>query len=154
MNFDLAVELIIAAEGLHSDDPDDAGGDTWFGISRRAFPELEPWPPSREVALALYRKHYWDACRCDELPEALRLAVFDAAVNQGAGATIRRLQLAAGVKADGVIGRQTLFAVTSNPANVRVDFLARRAMAYAEHPQFKKFGLGWLRRLFKVSGES
>lgn len=148
MTFERAVEFVLRFEGEHSDDPHDSGGDTWFGISRRAYPRLEPWPPTREQAIELYRQDYWTPCKCSSLPAPIALLVFDSAVNQGPAAAIRLLQKALNVRADGVIGNETLSAIQRSSLRLLVaEFVARRAFQYSLHPQVGRFGLGWFRRL-------
>ena len=146
--FDRSVDFILDAEGAHSDDPHDSGGDTWFGISRRAYPNLEPWPPTRTTAVELYRADYWNRCKCNELPSPLAMILFDSAVNQGPAAAIRLLQKSLDVRADGIIGPQTIAAAhRAHLRNTVSEFVARRAYQYALHPQIARFGLGWMRRL-------
>jgi len=50
------VKELMQDEGIHSNDPDDPGGDTWFGITRRSYPNI-PWPPTLDQAKEIY---YWD----------------------------------------------------------------------------------------------
>src|SRR5581483_11873606 len=102
--FQAAVDFVLAAEGGIVDDPSDPGGLTRFGISQRAYPNLDIRRLTLADAKALYRKDYWDACSCDKLPPGIAFVVFDAAVNQGVSASIRMLQRAVSVKEDGVIG--------------------------------------------------
>lgn len=148
MNFDLALEFVLAQEGGLSDDPHDHGGLTKYGISQRAYPDLDIRSLTREDAAALYRRDYWDRCRCDELPPTLRLVVFDAAVNQGVPSAIRLLQRALGVAADGVIGPITLAAAhDANHDALLTELVARRINDYGLQPQFVRYGLGWSRRV-------
>lgn len=41
-----------------------------------------------DVAQAIYKRQYWDAVRADELPESVRYAVFDGAVNSGVSQSV------------------------------------------------------------------
>ena len=146
--FDRAVDFILRFEGEHSDDPHDSGGDTWYGLSRRAHPTLEPWPPTRSQAVELYRELYWNRSKCNELPTALAMIVFDSAVNQGATAAARLLQKSLGVRPDGVIGPETIaVAHRASLHSVVAEFIAQRAYQYSLHPEAERYGLGWFRRL-------
>ena len=96
--FETAVDFVLTAEGGLVDDPSDPGGLTNFGISQRAYPHLNIRELTIADAKALYRKDYWDRCSCGKLPHAIALVVFDAAVNQGASASIRMLQRSLNVR--------------------------------------------------------
>ena len=153
MNFERAMAIVFELEGGYVNDPADSGGATKFGISATAYPNVDIKNLTREDAIALYRRDYWDKCRCVELPDAVRLAVFDSAVNQGTMTAIRILQKAVNVKADGIIGSITLAAAHNTPA-LADEFLARRLYAYMLIPQSVRFGLGWSRRLIHIARES
>jgi lysozyme family protein len=86
----------------------------------------------------------WDAAHCDELPQGVAFILFDAIVNQGPSAAVRMLQMALGVKSDGVVGPQTISSVTPS---VAAELVARRMHAYGQSLQFSRYGLGWSRRL-------
>jgi lysozyme family protein len=82
--FDAAFLLVVAAEGGEkvTDDPRDPGGLTKWGICQRSYPDLDIRALTESDAREIYRRDYWDACKCDELPWPLSLYVFDAAINQ------------------------------------------------------------------------
>jgi lysozyme family protein len=62
----------------------DSGGATRFGISSRAHPGLDIPNLSREQAIEIYKRSYWDEIGADKHPWPMNLVLFDAAVNQGA----------------------------------------------------------------------
>ena len=149
--FEAAVDFVLAAEGGLVEDPSDPGGLTKFGISQRAYPNLNIRELTIDDAKALYRKDYWDRCSCDKLPAGIAFVVFDAAVNQGVSASIRMLQRALNVNEDGVIGAATLSAAAGQtPAAIIAEMVARRCVAYALSPLAASDGLGWFRRLAKA----
>lgn len=147
VTFESAVEFILQHEGGFVDDVHDPGRTTKFGISQRAYPNLDIRSLTKEQALHLYRKDYWERCSCDKLPPALALVLFDAAINQGPSAAIRMMQTALGVRADGVIGSKTIEAAQQTGAKGITEFVARRMNNYGLHPSFSRYGLGWSRRL-------
>ncbi len=104
--FDAAFAIIVGEEGGYARDPADPGGETKFGISRRAYPSLDIAALTLDDAKAIYRRDYWDRYRCREMPWRWALAVFDTAINQGGG--VRWAQLAMSAVADGAVGPQTL----------------------------------------------
>lgn len=61
------------------------------------------------------------------------------------------LQEALDGASDGVMGPTTLAAAKrGDPSDNLADFLARRALHYAELPASSRYGRGWMRRLFQV----
>lgn len=152
MTFENAMEFVFKEEGIHSNDPADPGGDTWFGISRIANPDM-PWPPTKEQAMARYRAQYWDACRCDNFPWEVALLVFDTAVQHGTGFAMRALQMALNIPADGIVGKRTIEASWAAAPQQLEDVLVFRAIHYTAQKAFPRFGRGWIRRLFHLHTE-
>ena len=148
-----AVEWLLSPdiEGEHSNDPQDRGGDTWYGLARKYHREL-PWPPTKAQAVEEYRVKYWNACRCSELPPWLAVLVFDAAVQHAPGDAVKFLQEVSGATIDGHFGPQTLrLANRLSPSHID-EILALRARYYTELVSIndlqRRFALGWHRRLF------
>lgn len=101
-SFDIAVELVLKHEGGYTPGlAGDPGGETNFGISKRAYPGVDIKNLSLEGAKEIYRRDYW---RFDEVvDQALANCALDCAVNQGPGVakqflasfkTLREFQLA------------------------------------------------------------
>jgi len=146
--FDTAVNFVLHYEGELAEDSRDPGGLTKFGISQRAYPNVNIRALTIDQAKEIYLQDYWDRCNCDDLPPALSLLLFDSAVSQGPLNAIRTLQRALGVPADGVLGPITIGAAMTKPlAESIAEFVARRALRYATLPMIGTFGLGWFRRL-------
>jgi lysozyme family protein len=142
---------VLDAEGgsTVTDDPQDPGGLTKWGISQRAFPDLDIRNLTKEQAKELYRFHYFNRCRCGSFPPQIALALFDGAVNQGPHRAIQLLQKALGVTPDGVVGEETISAAQrADQGEALVDYLSHRAAHYATLNA--RFHRGWFRRLFKV----
>lgn len=146
--FEQCFERLIGHEGGYVFDARDPGGETKYGISKRAYPQIDIKALTLIHAQAIYRRDYWDKCRCGELPEGVAFDVFDAAVNSGPAQAARWLQGAVGAQADGIIGPATLAAVRKLPAStvrarlsgVRLDFMTNL-------PTWPAFGKGWARRI-------
>jgi len=155
MNFQTAIEHIFLFEGGLVDHPKDPGGITKFGISAKAYPELGVDGVrciSKEEAAHLYKRDYWDVLRCDDMPDGLRLMVFDCAVNQGAAYAAKALQAALAVQTDGVIGPRTLEAArTAHIPRAAHRIAMNRFLRYARNPNWETFGEGWMSRLLSVS---
>ena len=127
--FDRALALVLRHEGGLVDDPNDPGGLTNFGISQRAYPDLDIRNLKVADAANIYRTGYWDAIKGDQLPDGLAICVFDAAVNMGTDKAIRLLQKACSVQVDGILGPNTLRTAGRLPDAV-ARFSADRAIAY------------------------
>jgi lysozyme family protein len=125
---------------------------TNFGISAAAYPNLDIAHLTEADAEAIYRRDYWAQLHGDELPRAIALVGFDAAVNAGARRSIIWLQQAAGCAADGVLGPATLAALRhADPGTIAHEALARRLDFSARLPAWHNFGLGWARRLIALA---
>jgi lysozyme family protein len=150
--FKKAVAHILKWEGGYSNNPKDKGGETKYGISKRAYPDLNIKDLTIEEAENIYEKDYWLACRCDKMSFSIALNVFDTAVNMGDVTSIRILQEALKVKVDGIIGDKTIGALENiDEKDLVVKFSAIRMMKYTSYEGWEEFGLGWTRRLIDTS---
>ena len=150
--FEHAVAFVLDHEGGLVENPVDPGGLTNHGISQRAYPTLDIRALTREQATELYRVDYWLACRCNDLPPAVAILVFDAAVNQGSATAAKLLQRALDVSDDGVIGPATLARANAAPIDmVVVRFTSRRIQRYVEGRGYVTFGAGWITRALECA---
>lgn len=152
MNFDVAFEKLLGHEGGYSNHPADPGGATNWGITQAVARQNGYTGDMRDLrpdqAKAIYRALYWDAVRADELPPDVRFHIFDAAVNSGVVQAIRWLQRAVGAEADGVLGAQTLKAVSFLPASVIAARYSGHRLAFMVGLKtWPTFGGGWARRI-------
>lgn len=152
MNFDTAFTKLLKFEGDYSNDKDDPGGATRYGVTEAVARENGYSGPMRELPLdfakAVYKRKYWDAVQADSLPPAVRYAVFDAAVNSGPRQSILWLQRAVGVKDDGVIGPQTLKAIGElAPDGLLRRVLGQRLVFLSSLSNWPAFSRGWARRV-------
>lgn len=152
MTFEECFTLLLGHEGGYSNHPDDPGGETIWGITVAVARQngyslaMKDMPVS--VAQDIYRKRYWVAAKCDQLPAVIRYSVFDAAVNSGVTQAVKWLQRAIRVQDDGIIGDKTLSAVSSNDANLVVRrMLGQRLKFMTELKSWDSFGKGWSRRI-------
>jgi len=164
MGFTRVIEIVLKHEGGYVDHADDRGGRTNWGITekvaRQAGYEGHMRDLSREEAIRIYKKNYWDPLRLNEInSEALRLLVFDTGVNMGPGTAVRKLQktynlLASNdITVDGIIGPQTIGACNSyrDPDIFNFTYLVMRGERYfnivRRNKSQRSFILGWMRRL-------
>ena len=155
MNFDTAFALLLEHEGGFSDHAADPGGKTRYGITEAVARRVGYRGPMQdlpvELAKRIYHEDYWKAVRAEELPPAVRYAVFDAAVNSGPAQSVRWLQRALGVADDGVLGPKTLAAANqANPDALRARIVAQRLTFMTNLNTFGTFGRGWTRRCCEI----
>lgn len=147
--FPAALAFVLLKEGgaAVTDDPDDPGGLTKYGICQRSYPHLDIRNLSERQASVIYRADYWTPACCAQVPGTVGIMMFDTAVNQGQGTASKLLQEAAGVLPDGRIGPRTLEAVCrKHPRDMLREFTVRRLLRYSTTRNFEKYGLGWNRR--------
>ncbi len=166
-----AINFILSqrVEGVLSMDPDDKGNwtggevgsgelrGTKFGISAAAYPDVDVSTLTKDQAIVLYHRDYWEKIRGDMLPPRVAFVVFDSAVNQGVETASKLLQAAIGgeLVVDGIIGPHTLAAARSvEQTELVLDILSHRAVRYTRTKQWEKFGRGWMKRLLRQAMES
>lgn len=118
-DFDEAFEKVVFHEGGYVNDKDDAGGETYMGISRKAHPNSLIWHIVDEIKIkhkkvsdinkelkknseltalikAIYKSDYWNPFNLGkEHSQRLANQIFDNAVNRGVSATkllLRRIK--------------------------------------------------------------
>jgi len=151
-----AIRAVLKHEGFYSFDPDDPGGETKYGISKRAYPKLDIKSLTQDDAARIYYNDYWQKLSCAEMYPGLSYTVFDCAVNQGTGFAAKALQRCIGENPDGIIGPSSLATLrqVKDSFDLLVYFHKRRALRYAaivrSRPRKAKYIVGWLTRLFDV----
>lgn len=118
-----AYKKLEVAEGGYVNDPDDAGGETYKGVSRKAnsywigwtmiddikkhhpttFKSIIKGTPQVEKAVQdLYKKNYWDCFELDDFKnQKVAEELFDMCVNAGKKAAVKVAQTVIGDKLDG-----------------------------------------------------
>ena len=82
-NWETAIEFVLTWENGYVNIPGDPGGETNFGISKKAYPNLDIKNLSKEAVIGIYYKDYWLAAGCDTIWNKMDIAVFDTAVDCG-----------------------------------------------------------------------
>jgi lysozyme family protein len=160
-NFEKCLAKMLAHEGGFVNHPQDPGGMTNLGVTKKVWEEwvghevdekqMRALTP--ETVAPLYKRKYWDAIRADELVAGVDYCVFDVAVNSGPGRAIKFLQSAVGVTADGGFGPATLSAVKEaekDPTRLIELYCAKRLDFLQSLKTFETFGKGWSRRVAEV----
>ena len=91
--FQKAMSFIMPHEGGYSANPADKGGPTNYGISKpaledylgRKVSDADVKNLSRNTAMQIYKKKYWDAIGADRLDPHAAIVAFDTAVQHGVG---------------------------------------------------------------------
>ena len=162
-NWDNAFKMMLASEGGYVNHPSDPGGMTNLGVTKRVWEEWvgresnekEMRSLTPEMVEPLYKRKFWDACKCDELPSGIDYMVFDMGVNAGPGRSIKILQDAVGVPADGGLGPITMKAVlAADPVELIEKFSEGKEAFYRSLKTFETYGKGWLNRVAAVKVKS
>lgn len=155
-NWERSFQLMLKSEGGYAHHPSDPGGRTNLGVTQAVWEnwvghlvgEKEMRALTPEKVEPLYKRKFWDACRCDDLPSGVDYLVFDMAVNSGVGRSAKLLQKVLGVPQDGAIGPITLAAAEHKGSLAIIDEFSKvREEFYRSLPTFGVFGNGWLNRV-------
>lgn len=158
--FNKAIKTVLEHEGGYVHDPDDPGGETNFGISKKSHPEVDIKGLTEDSAKIIYLKYYWEPNRYDLIHRvATSTKIFDLAVNMGpanAHKAVQRALRACGepdIKADGILGPKTLKALNETMpdpllACIRSEAASHYRLLIAQRPELKKFKKGWLERAY------
>jgi len=158
--FDAAVDVVLQREGGYSNDPADAGQETNFGISKRAFPEEDIPNLTEARAREIYRVFWWDRYEYWRLEDQkIATKVFDLSVNTGPSQAHKLLQRAVRastghvLRDDGILGPVTLSAANMAPTAPLLAALRSEAAGFyrvlvAQRPTQGRFIGGWLRRAY------
>lgn len=148
MDFENSFLALIGNEGGYVCNPSDPGGETRYGISKRAYPMEDIANMTLDRAKLIYLRDYWGPAGCDAVPDAIKFDLFDTAVNSGVKTAIKMLQSACGETQDGILGPHTLQAISSMPADKAVlRFAAGRLIHFTSIDGWEQFGKGWVRRV-------
>lgn len=126
--FERTWPLIKRFEGGYVNHPNDPGGETKYGISKRSYPTRDIKNLTEEDAKAIYWRDYWVAGGCDKMPWPLCAIFCDTAIHSGRSRALEFL------------------ARTRNPElylDLRELFLRR----LCDKPSLAVFKKGWLNRI-------
>ena len=170
--FQPAFEKTLRFEGGYVNDPADAGGETYCGISRPNWPNNGIWPvikacnpplkrggfvvganaeKAKQIVADFYRIQFWDDIKADHIAsQSVAEYLYDWHVTSG-GIAVRQVQDILDVDTDGRVGTQTLAAINkAKPQNLFNQMVAVRVQRahdrVAAKPNQKKFLKGWLNR--------
>lgn len=155
-----AISFVLAKEtGDLTEDPNDPGGLTRWGIALCRHPELcadDIRNMSRDRAAIMYAgPQYWGAIKGDQLPMFIQLPMLDYCVTSGPHAAITSLQHALYLPVDGVLGPQTLHAASVSSAQPLVARITGSRIFYLSTLDgWPHDGHGWAERAVEAAMES
>jgi len=144
-------------EGGYVNDPDDPGGETKFGISKRSHPEEDITNLTEARAREIYYHDYYMKLRIPEMKDA-RVAwqIFDFGVNAGVSRSAKMIQGIVGAKTDGVIGPNTVGKINTYTGRypLYIEFLSERLKYYMMLTEVRiknlKYLKGWVLRAMEL----
>lgn len=173
--FDYAVKHVLEHEGGFSNDKNDPGGATNYGISLRFLKEMDiDFDHDGDIdiqdvknihftdAIDIYKKYFWDKNHYEAI-NSLEIAakIFDIAVNIGASRAHKIAQKGCtycghkDLKIDGILGPKSFAAINEITTHGRqsdlMDEIVNEQKWFYEHltednPKLKVFLKGWLNR--------
>lgn len=157
MNEKEIIYKVISNEGGYVNNPNDPGGETKFGISKKQYPDLDIEKLEEEDAFKIYRDDYWDRYNISMIGDSyLAYKVLDMSVNLGPTTAVRLLQealniLGSDLDVDGFIGPKTLKEVNSIEPLLTLNVLRllqqkRYLYLIVYNPKLKEFLKGWMKR--------
>jgi len=153
MSFKNSVEKVLVSEGGYVNDPNDRGGETKFGISKRAYPNTDIKNLTVDQAKEIYKRDYWDKVKADDiLSDTISYELFDTAVNMGVRTASKLAQMVCDAYPDGFIGKNTLTLINEMDeelfiAKFKIAKIARYAYLVKKRPSNRKFLFGWINRV-------
>ena len=150
-NFDECLKMLLHHEGGYVNHPSDPGGETNLGVTKKVYQEWGGTKDMKDLTVEdvapIYKKNYWDRCKCDDLESGVDWVVFDWAVNSGTGRSAKAIQKICGATQDGAIGPKTLALIGKQDTQYVVEEFGKiRQDFYESLKTFDTFGKGWTRR--------
>jgi lysozyme family protein len=173
--FDEAFDDLMDKEDGYVNDPDDPGGETNYGISKKSYPDLDIRKLTCEDAKRIYFNDFWLKNSCDYLHGSGAFKYFDLCVNMGSTQATHILQrairactlpkelqhsLMKDFKIDGIMGYMTISRFNEIATNLGISgsnmliasMRSEAAGIYrqlaAQNPSQQKFLEGWLQRAY------
>jgi peptidoglycan hydrolase-like protein with peptidoglycan-binding domain len=157
---EIALKFTLQWEGGYVNHPDDLGGPTNKGITQTTYDSYRSSNnlPYKSVEFItdvevyeIYSKRYWKPSHAELMETPLAVVQFDTAVMFGVKGSIKFLQEALGVTADGIFGRETEMAwQSSNSQDIALEMIEGRISYHKQRvekmPSQKVFLAGWLNR--------
>ena len=174
------IEELIEREGGYVNDPQDRGGETNYGITKKVankngyVGDMKKLP--YEFAFNLYKKSYWHTLRLDEISkisEKLAVQLFDFGINSGIANAGHCLQVVLNVLnqkqdiyhdlvTDGIVGSKTIVAINKfiehrqeQGLHVLIEAIRAQRISFCidiavNDESQEKYQFGWLHRIVNL----
>jgi len=146
--FETAMKFVREAEGGYYNHPNDPGGETQFGLTKRDYPLLDIKNITREQADEIFWQDYWLKSNAYLIPYPAYISFFDSVVNTGRKQANKFLQRVVGATADGIVGPYTRSLLSKkDPVDVAYGIIDQRQTFYNNlcdnRPKLAVFRKGW-----------
>ncbi|MGJ5029042.1 glycoside hydrolase family 108 protein [Bradyrhizobium sp. HKCCYLS2038] len=162
--YDEALRRLLLHEGGYTNHPSDPGGPTNYGITIADYRRyVQPNATAADVramtldeAKAIYRRRYWDAQRCDELPGGVDYSILDYGVNSGISRSGKVLRRIVGLPDHThLVTDEVLHAVAGRDPRALINAVNVERLAFLKSLKtWPVFGRGWARRVDDVNSAS
>lgn len=164
------VPFILQWEGGFVNDPDDLGGATNKGITIGAFTEYKKRKGQKAPTVAdlknisdaewhdVFKSLYWDRWKADEIKNQSVANILVDWVWASGSHGIKRPQRLLGVKADGIVGKQTIAALNAMDAATLFKMIKDDRAKFIDEickarPKNEKYRKGWMNRINAIRYE-
>lgn len=162
--------FILQWEGGFVNDPDDLGGATNKGITIGAFTEYKKRKGQKAPTVDdlknisdaewhnVFRSLYWDRWKADEIKSQSVANILVDWVWASGSHGIKRPQRLLGVKADGIVGKQTIAALNAMDAATLFKMIKDDRAKFIDEickarPKNEKYRKGWMNRINAIRYE-
>lgn len=162
-SFEYAAAKTLVKEAGYVKSSVDPGGETKYGISKRAYPDVDIKGLTRDKALEIYYRDYWKRLDLDRV-ENIKVAaeIFDSAVLHGTVTAVKFVQQALNrifgysLVEDGKLGDKTILALNKEAGRYPDIMLAALNLMQGVYmlgistknpANFKAHAKGWMKRL-------
>lgn len=158
-DFTPAFKFLLPHEGGYTHDPNDPGGETKYGLSKRAYPQLDIAALTVDDAQRIYARDYWFPYPYSQIQvQEIASKIFDLTVNMGAHQSHTLAQRACNrfgcaLVEDGKLGAISIHAINDIDPTQLLYAIREEARAYylelvKKRPSSSKFLKGWLARAY------
>lgn len=164
------VPFILQWEGGFVNDPDDLGGATNKGITISTFTEYKKRKGQKAPTVTdlknisdaewrdVFKSLYWDRWKADEIKNQSVANILVDWVWASGSHGIKRPQRLLGIKADGIVGKQTIAAVNAMDAATLFKMIKDDRAKFIDEickarPKNEKYRKGWMNRINAIHYE-
>lgn len=164
------IPFILQWEGGFVNDPDDLGGATNKGITIGAFTEYKKRKGQKAPTVDdlknisgvewhdVFKSLYWDRWKADEIKNQSVANILVDWVWASGSHGIKRPQRLLGVKADGIVGKQTIAALNAMDAAMLFKMIKDDRAKFIDEickarPKNEKYRKGWMNRINAIRYE-